>query len=287
MAIWHRIFGTLLMDRCRNSTVQAQLELDTSQVRQLLDCLLLYAPSHLGHPSLPDGFEPLSTYTLISFKSHQDIVNDFALRELIAHGIGYQKYQETLQKEPFAPKSLTLVMISARYPRALAQKLPFTKLGHGIYSISYGLTPIRLLVTSRMRLVPHNAPLLAVSAEARRIAYAASVLSEETDIARGMLSRALKQYKLEGLDMPYTLEDAKRELIDFYVSEATPEQRLKGLAPEELSKRLSPEQRLKGLAPEQRLKGLPPDQRLQGLTQQQLLELAQQLNAMISNSKPT
>lgn len=278
MAIWHRILGTLLMDRCRNSTVEVKLELDTSQVRQLLDCLLLYAPSHRGHPLLPEGFEPLTPYTLVSFKSHQDGVTDFALRELIAHGIGFQKYQETLQPGPLEPHALSLVMVSARHPQALARKLPFTKQGQGIYTIHYGLVSIRLLVTSRLRMVPQNAPLLAVSGQPKRIAYAASILSEETDIARGMLARALKQYKLEGLEMPYTLEDAKRELIDFYVSEATPEQRLKGLPPEELSKRLSPEQRLKGLQPEQRLKGL---------TQQQLLELAQQLNAMLSNPKPT
>lgn len=278
MAIWHRILGTLLMDRCRNSTVEVKLELDTSQVRQLLDCLLLYAPSHRGHPLLPEGFEPLTPYTLVSFKSHQDGVTDFALRELIAHGIGFQKYQETLQPEPLEPHALSLVMVSARHPQALARKLPFTKQGQGIYTLQYGLTSIRLLVTSRLRMVPQNAPLLAVSGQPQRIAYAASILSEETDIARGMLSRALKQYKLEGLEMPYTLEDAKRELIDFYISEATPE---------ELVKRLSPEQRLKGLPPEQRLKGLPPEQRLQGLTQQQLLELAQQLNAMLSNPKPT
>lgn len=57
-----------------------------------------------------------------------------------------------------------------------------------------------------------------------------------------LLNELLEFYGLEGIAMPYTMEDFERE------------------AAEKLLKKLTPEQRLKGLSPEQRLEGMSPEQ---------------------------
>jgi hypothetical protein len=66
-----------------------------------------------------------------------------------------------------------------------------------------------------------------------------------------ILNDLLAYYGLEGIPMPYTMEDLERDV----------EQRILGkLTPEQLLARLSPEQRLEGLSPEQRLAGLPVEE---------------------------
>jgi len=42
----------------------------------------------------------------------------------------------------------------------------------------------------------------------------------------GVVSKLFKKYEIEGIHMPYTMEDFRRE----YLEELTPEERLKGLS---------------------------------------------------------
>jgi hypothetical protein len=47
---------------------------------------------------------------------------------------------------------------------------------------------------------------------------------------------------MEGLTMPYTMEDFRREVAREHVHELTAEERLAGLSPEQILARLPPEQ---------------------------------------------
>jgi hypothetical protein len=71
------------------------------------------------------------------------------------------------------------------------------------------------------------------------------------------LNDLLGFYGLEGMAMPYTMEDYKRDAAERLLNELTPEQRMKGLRPEELLAQLSREQHMHGLSPEQLLSLLP------------------------------
>jgi hypothetical protein len=63
----------------------------------------------------------------------------------------------------------------------------------------------------------------------------------------GIVNKLFKRYELEGIAMPYTMEDFRRE----YLAELSPEERLKGLSPDERLEGLSLEDRLRGLSPEE------------------------------------
>jgi len=79
-----------------------------------------------------------------------------------------------------------------------------------------------------------------------------------------------QRFEKEGIQMSYTVEDFKREVLLKNLPSLSVEDRLKGLRPEDRLKGLRPEDRLKGLRPEDRLKGLRPEDRLKGLRREDI-----------------
>lgn len=65
-------------------------------------------------------------------------------------------------------------------------------------------------------------------------------------------------YEREGLIMPYTMKDFRRDFAKEHLKDLTPAERLEGLSPDE------------------RLQGLSPDQRLQGLSAREIEEYLKQ-----------
>jgi hypothetical protein len=53
-----------------------------------------------------------------------------------------------------------------------------------------------------------------------------------------LLNKLLNFYGLEGMAMPYTMEDLEREVAEDVLQKMTPEQRLAGLTPEQILARL-------------------------------------------------
>jgi hypothetical protein len=68
------------------------------------------------------------------------------------------------------------------------------------------------------------------------------------------------QYQLEGLTMPYTVEQFEREVAQRVLQELSVKERLAGLTPEQMLAAVPPEQLLAAMPPEQRLAGLTPEQ---------------------------
>jgi hypothetical protein len=71
-----------------------------------------------------------------------------------------------------------------------------------------------------------------------------------------ILNYLLEHYGLEGIPMPYTMQDFEREVEEKILRKLTPEQLLARLTPEQLLARLTPEQLLARLTPEQMLQHL-------------------------------
>jgi hypothetical protein len=63
-----------------------------------------------------------------------------------------------------------------------------------------------------------------------------------------LINELLNFYGLEGIAMPYTMEDFEREVEQKFLKKLTPEQRLQGLSPEQLLARLSADQLLAHLS---------------------------------------
>lgn len=61
------------------------------------------------------------------------------------------------------------------------------------------------------------------------------------------MNNLLNYYGLEGMAMPYTMEDFERDTLEDLLRRLTPEKRLQGLTPEQVLAALSPEQLLAAL----------------------------------------
>lgn len=69
---WHRWFHLSWMDFFQGLPVTAEPEKDMSVKKQLLDVLLIRKEAATWDCLLPDGFEDLATYHLVTFKSRQE-----------------------------------------------------------------------------------------------------------------------------------------------------------------------------------------------------------------------
>jgi hypothetical protein len=78
---WHRLFGLSWTDFFRGLPVTVEMEKDLSLKKQLLDILLIRKETTTLECRLPDGFEELASYNLISFKSHQEKLSTWSLNE--------------------------------------------------------------------------------------------------------------------------------------------------------------------------------------------------------------
>ena len=122
------------------------------------------------------------------------------------------------------------------------------------------------------------------SSDPQRIATAFQRLGPRPESWSSLLNELLGFYGLEGMSMPYTMEDFKRDAAERLLSELTPEQRMQGLpladvemylkkhraktytmadyerdAAERFLNKLTPEERLRGLRPEELLRHLPSE----------------------------
>jgi hypothetical protein len=121
----------------------------------------------------------------------------------------------------------------------------------GVYRCRFGTDVIRIVLVRQLAEEPHNAPLFLFSGSPQQVAYGASHYRQRSDWTSTLLYQLLAWYQGEGLRMPYTMEDFKRDFLKEHLKDLTPEERLAGL---------SLEQRLAGLSPEERLAGLSAEE---------------------------
>src|SRR5690349_5279589 len=119
---WHRLFGLLLTDYFTGSPFVVELEKDLSVKQQLLDVVLIRKRPGKFRKPLPDGLEDLSDHNLVTFKSHHEALDDWALKELTGHYVNYRK-QASPDGGPLLPEtSFGLYAVCSRLPHNLAQQ---------------------------------------------------------------------------------------------------------------------------------------------------------------------
>src|SRR5213080_2737773 len=88
---WHRLFGLLLIDFFTGSPFAVEVERDLSAQQQLLDVVIVRRGRGRLALRLPDGLEDLAAHNLISFKSHREALDGWAVKELVGHDVAYRK----------------------------------------------------------------------------------------------------------------------------------------------------------------------------------------------------
>jgi hypothetical protein len=120
-----------------------------------------------------------------------------------------------------------------------------------VYTCQRGSDAIRIVVAGELAQEERNALLHLFSAAPAQVEYGAEHCRPLSPATSSIINQLFGAYQQEGLHMPYTLEDFKRD----YIREG-----LQKMTADEIAEQLTLEQRLTGLLPEQLLAALSDQQ---------------------------
>ena len=248
---WHRLFGLLLTDYLRGSPFTVELEKDLSHRQQLLDVVIVRRAEGAMSRAMPDGLQDLANHNLITFKSFWEPFDDWTLKELTGHYVNYRKQASRSREELLPEAEFRLFGICARHPQQLLQVITHDKVQEGVYDCRRGTDVIRLIVARDLPKKEENSLLHLFSAAQEQVKYAAEHYQLPSPDTSSIVNQLFSAYRREGLTMPYTMEDFRREVALENLDQLTPEERLGGL---------TLEQRLSGATPKEILKHLSEDE---------------------------
>ena len=242
---WHRLFGLILTDFFTNSPFNVELEKDLALQKQLLDILVVRRRKGSCKRPLPDGLENLSIHNLITFKSFQQALTDWALKELTGHYVNYRKQCSPGNKPLLPEKDFRLYAICSRYPQNLANDLTLEELQSGVYQCRRGTDVIRVIVAGQVSKTKHNALLNLFSASGEAVGYGAGNYEQNSEHTSSLLTQLFEGYEGEKIAMPYTMADFQHEYAKEHFKDLTPEERREAMS------RLPLEERLADSTPEE------------------------------------
>jgi hypothetical protein len=238
----------LLTDFFADSPFVVEVERDLSVQQQLLDVVIVRRRRGRFAGRLPDGLEGLRPHNLITFKSHHEALDGWAIKELIGHSVAYRKLTSPSPSELLPEDQFGLYAVAARFPQGLSAKVPWERVQDGVYDCRWGTDTVRVVVAGELPREAHNAPLHLFSSQPALVEFGGRAYQRHSGQTSRLLLQLFKELQLEGLAMPFTMEDFNRQFVMDRFPELTPEQRQKVL------------------------KAIPPDERLAGLTEEQIQE---------------
>src|SRR6478752_8593308 len=122
---WHRLFGLLLTDFFSGSPFAVEVERDLSVQQQLLDVVIIRRGRGRFPGRLPDGLEELRAHNLITFKSHREALDGWAMKELVGHSVAYRKLVSPTPSELLPEDQFGLYAVAARFPQQLSAQVPW------------------------------------------------------------------------------------------------------------------------------------------------------------------
>ena len=137
-----------------------------------------------------------------------------------------------------------------RHPKKVLSLPGVTKAKPGVYDLRVLSMEIRILVLSEMPTEQRNAILSLFSFDAEKVKYAVDHYQWQQEDGSTVINQLLDQYAIEGIAMPYTMEQFRKEYIKAHLGELDIDDRLKGVDPKDVLSRFDPETMLKYLDPE-------------------------------------
>jgi hypothetical protein len=231
-----------------------ELEKDLSHRQQLLDVVVVRREEGAMNRAMPDGLQDLANHNLISFKSFWEPFDDWTFKELTGHYVNYRKQASHARKELLPEREFRLFGICARHPQQLLEVVAHQEVQEGVYDCRRGTDVIRLIVARDLPKKEENALLHLFSAAQEQVRYGAEHYDLQNPQTSTIVNQLFGQYRKEGLAMPYTMEDFRREVALEYLEQLTPEERLRGL---------TLRQRLSGATPKEILQQLSDAEKAQ------------------------
>ncbi len=239
---WHRLFGLLLTDFFTGSPFIVEIERDLSQQQQFLDVIILRRGRGRFSDRLPDGLDGLAAHNLITFKSHHEALDAWAIKELVGHYVAYRKLASPSLSRLLPEDHFRLYAVCARFPHNLSGQAPWQSRNAGVYDCQWCTDVVRVVVAGELPREAHNAPLHLFSASPELAGFGRRAYQQRSEHTSRMLQQLFQRYEGEDLIMPYTWADFER---DYFKENLTPEERRAVL------ESLPLEERLAGLSAEQ------------------------------------
>jgi hypothetical protein len=242
---WHRLFGLLLTDFFTDSPFTVEIESDMSQQQQFLDVVIVHRDRGRFRGRLPDGLEGLAEHNLITFKSHHETLDGWAMKELIGHYVAYRKQVSPSPSELLPEERFRLYAVCARFPHNLSGQVPWQQHQAGVYDCHWGTDVVRIVVAGELPREVHNAPLHLFSASPELVGFGSGVYQRRSERTSRLLGQLFESFQQEGFTMSYTMQDFERDFNRKQFLKLTPAEQ------QELLEALPPEKRLAGLSEEQ------------------------------------
>jgi hypothetical protein len=242
---WHRLFGLLLADFFTGSPFAVEVERDLSEQQQFLDVVILRRgrARFVGH--LPDGMYDLAAHNLITFKSHREALDAWAMKELISYSVAYRKLVSPSPSELLPEDHFRLYAVSARFPHNLSGQVPWQKQQAGVYHCQWGTDVMRVIEAGELPQEAHNAPLHLFSASPQLVGFGRRSWRQRSEFTSLLLQQLLDKYQGEDFVMSFTMEDFGRWYTKEHFPQLTPEDR------QDVLKLLPLKERFAGLSTEQ------------------------------------
>src|SRR5262245_26261905 len=187
---WHRLFGLLLTDFFSDSPFIVEVERDLSVQQQYLDVVIVRRGRGRFAGRLPDGLEGLRPHNLVTFKSHHEALDDWAMKELTGADVAYRKLVSPSPSKLLPDEQFGLYAVAARFPHNLSGQIPWQRVQAGVYDCRWGTDTTRVIVAGELPCEPHNAPLHLFSASPELVEFGQTVYrrrSAETSLLLGQL----------------------------------------------------------------------------------------------------
>jgi hypothetical protein len=264
---WHRLFGLLLTDYFTGLPFTVEVERDLSQQQQFLDVVIVRRRRRKIVLRLPDGLDDLRDHNLISFKSHREALDAWAIRELLGHYVAYRKLVSPTPSDLLPEERFGLYAVCARFPHNLAGQVPWQQVQAGVYDCHWGLDSVRVIVAGELPREAHNAPLHLFSASPELVGFASGAYRRRSENTSGLLGQLFQRFEGEGIHMAFTMEDFRRQFVKEHFAELTTEEQA------EVLRAVPPEVK------EEVLQSLPADRRLAGLSEEEIRQYLESLQA--------
>ncbi len=206
--------------------------------------------------SLPDGLDNLAQHNLLSYKSIAEPFDDWTLDELIGHYVNYRKQVSPSLNALLPKEQFQLYGVSTRFPQKLAGMVALEPVQEGVYQVVWGTHPIRLLVLSEMPPAEQNLIWNLFSTVQEKAVYGAVPFKTQSGNMSSIINDLFEYYRLEGLVMPYTMEDYQRDVARRYLSQLTVDEILQQVSVDKILQQLSVDEILQRLPTQERLRGL-------------------------------
>jgi hypothetical protein len=264
---WHRLFGLLLTDFFTGSPFTVEVERDLSAQQQFLDVVIIRRRRGRLTVRLPDGLDGLAAHNLVTFKSHHEALDGWALKELIGHYVAYRKLVSPSPSELLPEEHFRLYAVCARSPQGLPAQVPWQRRQAGVYDCAWGTDAVRVLVARELPQEARNAPLHLFSASTELVGYGRGAYQQHSERTSRLLRQLFETFQGEGLVMPFTWEDFERDYAKKHFPLLTTEEQ------REVLESLPPEKQ------REVLQALPIEERLAGLTAEQIREYLDRMPA--------